>query len=194
MATPPKYGKLIYHLTSINNLESILKLGLMPRDAINNFKDVADQEIIQVRRENGLNNWIPFHFFAGTPFDGSVQKSNRDELFVFITVTRKFAETNEFKIITQHPLSLDKIILIDYEKGLIKIDWVTMATRDYSDSECSMICMAECLTNKIVQPKDFHAIFVPNLKAKRIVVRLLNKIIGSNCTISISVNSYIFVK
>ena len=50
MATAPSMGKLIYHITSIDNLPSILKFGLLSRKCILqnhdiHFKDIADPEI-----------------------------------------------------------------------------------------------------------------------------------------------------
>ena len=50
MATAPSMGKLIYHITSIDNLPSILKFGLLSRKCILqnhdiHFTDIADPEI-----------------------------------------------------------------------------------------------------------------------------------------------------
>lgn len=42
-----------------------------------------------------------------------------------------------------------------------------MSTRDYQDSDCKSICMAECLAPGIVAPKDFSMLFVPNSEAER---------------------------
>ena len=51
MATAPSMGKLIYHITSIDNLPSILKFGLLSRKCILqnhdiHFTDIADPEIL----------------------------------------------------------------------------------------------------------------------------------------------------
>lgn len=53
----------IHHLTSIKNLENILKEGLLSRNKLkeNNifFNDTANKNIIE-KRDN-LNSYIPFH-------------------------------------------------------------------------------------------------------------------------------------
>ena len=45
-----KNGKLLYHLTELKNLESIVRLGLVPRKVLLEnevkFEDVANPEII----------------------------------------------------------------------------------------------------------------------------------------------------
>ena len=62
-----KNGKLLYHLTNIDNLDSILKNGLLPRNKLKelkgslNFDDIADKRIIMERDCMGLGDYIPFH-------------------------------------------------------------------------------------------------------------------------------------
>ena len=51
MSKPPSQGKLLYHITHIDNIPSILKYGLLSREELKNlnniaFKDIADQDII----------------------------------------------------------------------------------------------------------------------------------------------------
>ena len=58
-----KDQKLLYHLTDIDNIPSILKDGLMPRAELNG----ADSDIIESREGLGLENYVPFHFFANNP-------------------------------------------------------------------------------------------------------------------------------
>ena len=75
MATLIQNQKLLYHLTALDNIESILRNGLMPRKQAKEFIDVAEQDIINFRNENGISHYIPFHFFKGTPFAG-ISNSN----------------------------------------------------------------------------------------------------------------------
>ena len=194
MATPPKKGKLLYHLTLTDNLESILQNGLLARDAIKEFVDVADHEIIAHREEKRLNSFVPFHFFGGNPFDGSVQLNHQDKKFVFITLKRTYARENGFKILPQHPLSLDDCTLLDYDDGMEQINWTKMSERNYSDQECKEICMAECLSNRKIDATDFHAIFVPDQRTKDLVIRLRNKVIGTKNSFYVDILNSIFVK
>lgn len=59
-----KNQKLLYHLTSLKNLERILSTGLQPRSKLKGFQEVADHEILQKRAALGLENYVPFHWFA----------------------------------------------------------------------------------------------------------------------------------
>lgn len=162
-------GKLIYHLTSLSNLRSILTCGLLPRNILHNFVDIADREIIECRRRNDLDNYVPFHFFAKNPFDDKVQKAHREETFIIITVKREHARREHFKILTQHPLSLLNIDLLDYDEGINRIEWDILNKRDYSDRLCKQICMAECLADRPVSPSEFDTIFVKDMYVKQIV-------------------------
>jgi len=80
--TDIKNQQLLYHLTSIKNIASILEHGLKPRNAMSEFVDVADSEILKSRKLYSLETYVPFHFFARNPFDGRVQKDRPNEKFV----------------------------------------------------------------------------------------------------------------
>ena len=66
-----KNGKLLYHLTELKNLESIVRLGLVPRKVLLEnevkFEDVANPEIIIKRSEERRvgkecrSRWSPYH-------------------------------------------------------------------------------------------------------------------------------------
>ncbi|GAA0248754.1 DUF4433 domain-containing protein [Pseudomonas rhodesiae] len=45
-----KEQKLLYHLTSLDNLSSIFQNGLKPRAQLRAFEDVADAEILKKRQ------------------------------------------------------------------------------------------------------------------------------------------------
>ena len=78
-----KEGKLLYHLTELKNLESIIDFGLVPRKILREntvtFGDVADPEIIRKRESLGLDGYIPFHFHPYSAFDVAVKKTHAGE-------------------------------------------------------------------------------------------------------------------
>lgn len=152
--------QLIYHLTDLENLESILDNGLLPRNQLHEFQDIADPEIIAHRRRHHLDSHVPFHWFARNPFDGRVQTDHPDKEFVLITVNRLFAAQQNWKVVPRHPLATEEPELHDYADGFNAIDWEVMNRREYHDPECKSICMAECLSPAIVQPNDFAIVFV----------------------------------
>lgn len=157
-----KEQKLLYHLTALENLGNIFQGGLKPRAQLQGFKDVADAEILKKRQTLGLENYVPFHWFAANPFDGSVQGNKRDTQFVVISIRRSFAIENDWKVIPRHPLANDTIQLLDYKTGFEAIDWDAMNQRDYHDPHCKSVCMAECLSPNVVSANDFFKIFVSN--------------------------------
>lgn len=71
-----KDGKLLYHLTKLKNLDSIIKNGLLSRNELISknidFSDVANKDIIEKRKN--INDYIPFHFHQDSAFDVYVKK------------------------------------------------------------------------------------------------------------------------
>ena len=101
MAAMPSTGQLIYHMTSIDNLSSILKFGLLSRNHfLQNsniqFTDIADPEILSKREryKKALSQYVLFHFFAKNPFDGAVCRKYGSENMVIITEWRSICLRN----------------------------------------------------------------------------------------------------
>jgi hypothetical protein len=132
-----KEGKLLYHLTRLSNLDSILEIGLVSRKLVKDndvhFFDIADQEIISKRTELGLDEYTPFHFHPYSSFDVAVKSAYEDEEFIYICITREIAKSKKFKILPKHPLTNEEYRLYDYEEGFNAIDWDTMHTRGTED-------------------------------------------------------------
>lgn len=172
MPVQPSKGKLLYHLTHIDNIMSILSCGLKPRQMLESklFKDIADPDIIEGRKSKGvgLENYVPFHFFALNPFDGAVCKIHGSENMAIIAISRSMGE-KEGKIIPKHPLSCSDDELYDYSDGFEEIDWNILDNfekRDYKIPEIKRACMAECLIKRIISPKEFSCIYVSTDYAK----------------------------
>lgn len=144
----------IYHLTAFENMRSILLDGLLPRKQLqeqeNAFTDVADPQIMAYRKENYLDEYVPFHFFRNSPFAGRVMRDHPGK-YVYIAVNREYAKTHDFKIIPNHPMSSfekNHIQMCTYAEGFELIDWKTMDERDYHDNYCKEVCMSECLCQR----------------------------------------------
>jgi len=170
--------KLIYHLTSLNNLESILSRGLLSREKLDKFDDTANPEIISFRKIAGLNDYVPFHFFTRNPYDGRVQKDYPHKEFVYIAVHRKFAERNNFKIIPMHPKAMKPLKIYDYREGYEIIDWDIMDKKDFFDDKYKHVCMAECLSPFTIHPDNFQSIWVKSQETKEIVKAICIKVLG----------------
>lgn len=169
-----KTGKLLYHLTRLSNLDSILEHGLVSRKLVKDndvrFFDVADQEIISKRTKLGLDEYIPFHFHPYSSFDVAVKNTYSDEEFIYICISRENAKYNKFKILPRHPLNSEETYqLYEYVEGFETIDWETMHTPGTEDRYTKSVKMAECLTNLRVPADVFHCIYVKNEKTRAIV-------------------------
>jgi len=169
-----KTSKLLYHLTRLSNLDSILEHGLVSRKLVKDndvrFFDIADQEIITKRTELGLDEYTPFHFHPYSSFDVAVKNTYSDEEFIYICITRMLAKENNFKILPRHPLNNEEgYQLYDYNEGFEAIDWDTMHTLGTEDRYTKNVKMAECLTPLIVPAKHFQCIYVKNEATKAVV-------------------------
>lgn len=80
--------KLLYHLTHIDNIESIIENGLLSRNqAIQRGllnQDIASHDILESRQINHLDDYILFHFYPNTAFDNAVRHKYGAENFIYI--------------------------------------------------------------------------------------------------------------
>jgi len=188
-----KEQKLLYHLTDIHNLPSILEYGLLPRSQLEEFEDIADSDIIDSRKKLKLDDYVPFHFFARNPFDGRVQKDHPDKTFILITVRRERARKLNWTIIPQHPLANENIELLEYDEGIEAIDWHVMNKRDYRDDYSKSVCMAECLSPKRVLAKRFFNIFVADPEDEDVVWDALDEA-ALDDIVNVDVNAGMFLR
>ena len=185
-----KDQKLLYHLTSSENLPSIFSKGLMSRSSLNDFVDVADHEILQKRENSSLHEFVPFHFFTKNPFDYAVQRSHEKDDFVLITVHRTWAAKNNWKVICRHPLANEGVEIHDYNDGMAIMNWELMNQRDYNDPDCKSVCMAECLSPRRVEASNFFKIFVMSVDVQKSV---LNMAIAAKLNLDVAINENLFV-
>ena len=165
-----KSGKLLYHLTELKNLESIIRFGLIPRKVLLEntvtFEDIANPEIIVKRERLGLDEYIPFHFHPYTAFDLAVKKQHANDEMMYICIRRELARRNNFKVLPKHPLSLEDYQLYEYEEGFKRIDWDTMAKVGLTDPDSKQTKMAECLSAKVIPVDCFQCFYVPSEQSK----------------------------
>lgn len=170
--------KLLYHLTKLSNLNSILENGLASRKLLleNNiiFADVANPGIMDKRTELGLDKYIPFHFHPYSSFDVSVKNTYPDEEFIYVCIRRSLANSNDFLILPKHPLTLSEVKLYKYNEGISQIDWNAMEKSSMESDYTRNVRMAECLTEKVVPLNWFHSIAVKNEEIKSFVQKKIS--------------------
>lgn len=168
--------KLLYHLTELDNMASIIDYGLLSREMLKKtriiYHDVADTEIISQREIMGLDKYIPFHFHPYSAFDVAVKRTHPDDKFVYITIKRELASLAGFKVLIRHPLSHDECILYNYEEGISKIDWDTLEKAGTEDSYSKNVKMAECLSDKPIPALLIQCVYVPDEWTKEYVDQL----------------------
>lgn len=195
--TPPSRGKLLYHITHIDNMPSILEHGLMSRcallqDSLYSFTDIADPEILNKREsyKKALSHYVLFHFYSKNPFDGAVCKKYGSENMAIITIWRSDHEKNNFYIIPSHPLDRDEPDIYPYEKGINLIKWDILDReigRDYCDPEIRKACMAECIMDYVIPAEAFAYVYVSTKCAES---QILNMKYSDK--VSVQVNPYMF--
>ena len=195
----PSEGKLLYHITHLQNIPSILEKGLVPRkflheNNVHDFVDIADQEILSKREsyKSKLSQYVLFHFYARNPFDGAVCKKYGSENMAIITIRREAHKVNDFYIIPSHPLDKDEPDIYPYDEGFSLVRWDILDRehgRDYHDREIRNACMAECVMSYIIPPSAFVYIFVQNESAKRWVNSIASEL---GIRVSVKVRPYMF--
>lgn len=174
-----KDGQLLYHLTELDNLESIVKNGLQSRRELKKngkkFVDVADSNIISERQGLGLDKYIPFHFHPYSAFDVAVKNQHAQERMIYICIKRKFAQENQFMILPKHPLSGEKCVLYEFDEGMAKIDWDILMEVGSNEENAKNIKMAEALSSQTIWVKEFHSIAVATDEDKEIVNDILRR-------------------
>ena len=166
----PKDGKLLYHMTPIKNLKGIFKDGkLKPRSELEsaNFNDTANHEILDKRKAANLDEYVPFHFFANGPYDGSVRKANPNTSFAYIRVSRETIK-QECGIIVRHPLNHQQIEIKSWNDGMELIDWKLIEKRDYHDEECKQMCMSEAVHKGALSIDKIQSVVVPQKYVEKI--------------------------
>ena len=173
-----KNQNLLYHLTKLSNLESIIKHGMLPRRKVIEqrlrFGDIADAQIISKRQELGLDIYTPFHFHPYSAFDVAVKHTYRNEDMIYLCITRRKAQLDNYKILPKHPLSVSECQLYNYDEGFEKIDWETLQEKNRLDGYAKQVKMAECLTEKTIYINEFYCMYVKSNIVRDKVIRILN--------------------
>lgn len=192
----------IHHLTHIENLDSILKNGLMSRNELKNigcdYKDTANIEIIEKR--GGLENNIPFHIDYlqkkyGIPYNWSVLKVNKKENMIFLNCATESLTLNKITLnyFLYHPISknnhefknLDEFIknLRKEEEKLPKYN----GGLNYKDREVQQFLMSEILIEDRLNIDFNWKIIVCSEEQSKKVKKILK---NNNIDVEISIDKY----
>ncbi len=190
-----KNEDFIYHMTSIDNLDSILKNGLLSRNELRRrgltAKTVSNERTIWRKRDPRCYSCVPFHFFEPTFFTYRITNGFKAENFCYIAVARSYAEEHGFMASTKSLDAVDAEIL-PYKEGFERIDWETMDKRNYHLQEKREVCDAECLSPSFVAVSDFCCIYVRTEEEESRVRDIVDSILGSDSKLEVEVSSELF--
>ena len=178
----------IYHLTPIDNLDSIIHHGLLNRNKVLRLgllkKDIADSGIIEGRGRSDINSYVPFHFFPHTAFDYVVKRDTGKTNLCYITIRRDIAKILGAKIIQSHPLTkIEQEVssgllkglkcsmqppILNYDEGFAKIDWNVFGNVTQYNNYIKQARIAECLIPDSISSDYFALIaaYDENTKSK----------------------------
>ena len=176
----------IHHVTKIENLEKILKEGLLSRNELLKnkikFEDIANKNIIQER--NGLNNYIPFHINIlqtkwGIPYNYRILKTYGAENIIFLTCNIDELTDYNVECFLYHPISnyKRKFLVKDFKK-MLEIEenkLISNGYLDYNDNKIQQFLMSEILIESKVVLNEKWRIYVYSDIQRKWVLKILQR-------------------
>lgn len=181
----PSRDDKMYHMTHIDNVESIIQNGLMSRNALNAknvpFEDVADVEIISKRHNciEDLANFVLFHFDLDNAFDYNVCRRKGCNNMVILAIARPQYWSQEYKshayIFPTHPIGSECPQMYSYDAGYRLIRWdILDSTRWNNDPVVRKSRMAECVVDLPCVP--INLMYVASESTKQVVLNKLARL------------------
>jgi hypothetical protein len=178
-------SELFWHLTSFDNIENILKMGLLSRIRLlelnQKYNDKARVDLIVERGEKELVKYVPFHFIPLSPYAKEIFRQNKKHEFCYITIRDKVAiDESKYKILLEYSNHLKNIELKNYNDCKNKINEIRKNT-DFvygktSNKDKKGGPMGECLALDYVKPEMFYAIIVKSKDKEIEIKNILNKL------------------
>ena len=198
----PKEGKLLYHVTHIDNLPSIMEEGLLSRNALaargiqprSSGHRVPGQSPLC---KQVLSDYVSFYFYGYNPFTrdfcrkpsapGTREYDSEDK--VLITINRKNLD-DTFQILPVLPAGDTPPEILSYDAGFEKIRWdiVNDLNCDLRKPEILRAALAECVVRTCVPFSRLFSFYVKSETALERVRSILpedSKISINGPTVSI---------
>jgi hypothetical protein len=186
--TPYRY-RSAYHFTSINNLEAILKTGLLSPNEQKRLgirhQSIAEKGI-QLRRSEmdvscgpcgKVHDYVPFYFCErSSMLNAVIRKKNIDQQFlIYLSVPITIAERQPCVFASASANTAEPPTFFDDPDELASLKWDLIDSRKWklSDSE-KQLRMAELLVYKRVEVKEWNKIIVWNTSVKEAVAELFD--------------------
>lgn len=192
--------KYLYHITHVNNIQSILEHGILSHNETKNkninFNSIFNTEVIKKReaRHKGGRNLLDYsnlYFNPRNPMMCKISKSELEDKIGVLCVNKNIMKCESVLIADGNAASW-KSEFYNYENGITQVlnQWETINSSCWdSNTEQSRAMMAECLVPNMISPKYIEMIYVPSEKTKLLVEQLVN---GRD--LQVTVNCHIFFK
>ena len=189
-----------YYITHIDNLESILKNGLLSHKRVIeqgiNYTSIANNEVMQKRKDKGLEDYVNLYINPRNAMMYVVKnKVPKDSLVVIAINGNVIRQHNDIKVsignaASDYSLILDKdeLIYLDIYKFFYEIrrikDWTSETQIDISEFfkdkrphkflSLKVFLQSEVLIKGKIEKELFTTIYVPNENIKEKVKRITN--------------------
>ena len=188
----------LYHMTHINNLDTIFKYGLKSHGNKYVKVDISNRDVNN-RREvresiygHKIHDYVPFYF---NPRNAMMYVRKEEDIVILAFDKNLFLKNRDKKVIfTDRNASTEDVLFYKDLKDLDKLNWEYIKADSWgSEKEIKQKMMAEVLIYKEVEIKYLQKIFVKDELMKK---ELLKKywIKNNNFSDKIIVKPYLFFK
>lgn len=183
-------GRYVYHMTHMENLENIIKHGLLSTNQKNalgiKHRNIAYQSIQERRSEmdvtcgpgGKVHDYVPFYFCARDPMLlGQLNKKNIDQhLIIYLAVKIDILDNQNCVFTSSAANSNQAPCFLDDSKDLYKLDWDVIDKKDWKyEGQVRRNKMAEALFFQKVNFSDIGFLVVFNEWSEKQVKSILEK-------------------
>lgn len=173
----------LYHMTHINNLESILKNGLQSNNTVKKesilFNDISDHQVndrrnkIEPIHNRSVHDYVPLYFNPKNPML-YVRKHIQSDIII-LGIDRRLL-LNKNNIFTDGNASSSRTKFYNNIKDINNLNWKCIKDvywTDYEDGKRQKC--AELLVYPHIIPNDIQIIFASNILTVRKVIDIIGK-------------------
>jgi hypothetical protein len=169
-----------YHMTHIENLQSILEKGLFPHSNQYQKKDISDLDVNNRRSRlepiynKSIHEYVPFYF---NPRNAMLYVRRNIQNEVVILVLRKELILKNKSIFTDGNASCTTTKFYNKIENLNKLDWTCLNDSNWNEHEDGRRKrMAEVLVPNYVSVDNIEAIICNNSYTKTYIENILKKV------------------
>lgn len=173
---------MIYHITHIDNLESIIELGLLCHNDAPTEIDISNMSINDVRKEKkepfynrSLHDYVPFFFNPRNPMWFSLKDEYKDNMIILAFDEDELDLDNNVIFTDKNARNNNAEFFNDKYDAMENIDWdLVWSEKSDRDKDMKSAMMAEILILKKIPIKYLKKIYCIGDKIKRTINKNVN--------------------